>query len=121
MVKTICYGKEETWASREDAIREFKDCMRHSEGAERNRYFNILCDLEDGADIAIDREVWIGHLRTVAKVHCMEEFLNKVIPYDCEDCNEGDLDALLRNIGYWLGDQFYIDLDGNWYEEGRRL
>ena len=46
VVKTICYGKEQIWDKKEDAIEFFVDCMLNSEGSERERYCNILSSLK---------------------------------------------------------------------------
>ena len=53
-VKTICYGREEIWDSREDAIMFFLECMASSEGAERERYLNILVKLKSGEKVCTD-------------------------------------------------------------------
>ena len=60
-------------------------------------------------------------LDAVAKVHCMEVFLSRVIPYDCDDCRDGSLEDIATTINCWIGDQYFIDRNGNWYDEGRRL
>ena len=38
MVKTICYGHEDTWEDRELAIRQFMEWACGSEGSEREIY-----------------------------------------------------------------------------------
>lgn len=53
-VKTICYGKEQTWDKKEDAIEFFIDCMLNSEGSERDRYCNILAALKAGLKVCKD-------------------------------------------------------------------
>lgn len=53
-VKTICYGKEQTWDKKEDAIEFFIDCMLNSEGSERDRYCNILSALKAGLKVCKD-------------------------------------------------------------------
>lgn len=53
-IKTICYGKEQTWDKKEDAIEFFIDCMLNSEGSERDRYCNILCSLKAGLKVCKD-------------------------------------------------------------------
>lgn len=53
-VKTICYGREEIWDSKEDAIMFFLECMASSEGAERERYLNILVKLKSGEKVCTD-------------------------------------------------------------------
>lgn len=55
-VSTVCYGKEDTYATRQEAIDFYKDCIRHSEGAERDRYLRIVMKLEDGDMHATDEE-----------------------------------------------------------------
>lgn len=55
-VTTVCYGKPKTWDSRDEAVAWFLECMRSSEGAERDRYFNIYCKLLDGLDYCTDDE-----------------------------------------------------------------
>lgn len=53
-VKTICYGREVIWDSREKAIMFFHECMASSEGAERERYLNILVKLKSGEKVCVD-------------------------------------------------------------------
>lgn len=53
-VKTICYGREVIWNSREKAIMFFLECMASSEGAERERYLNILVKLKSGEKVCVD-------------------------------------------------------------------
>lgn len=53
-VKTICYGREVIWDSREEAIMFFLECMASSEGAERERYLNILVKLKSGEKVCKD-------------------------------------------------------------------
>lgn len=55
-VTTVCYGKTDTYETRQEAIDFYKDCVRHSEGAERDRYVRIVMQLEDGAMHATDEE-----------------------------------------------------------------
>ena len=47
-VTVTCYGNTKTWVSRERALEFYKEACRHSEGAERNRYLNIVWGIEDG-------------------------------------------------------------------------
>jgi hypothetical protein len=54
VVKTICYGKEQIWDKKEDAIEFFVDCMLNSEGSERERYCNILSSLKDNLKVCKD-------------------------------------------------------------------
>ena len=53
-VKTICYGREVIWDSREKAIMFFLECMASFEGAERERYLNILVKLKSGEKVCVD-------------------------------------------------------------------
>ena len=55
-IKTICYGKEETWDCKEDAVAFFLQAVAGSEGAECERYKRILADLAMGMDICTDEE-----------------------------------------------------------------
>lgn len=54
MVTTICYGKEETWLSRQMAIDTFTEAMNATEGSEHDRYAKIVADLEAGEEVATD-------------------------------------------------------------------
>lgn len=47
IVTISCYGQIETM-TRRDAIEKYLDCMRNSEGAERERYETIYFQLLDG-------------------------------------------------------------------------
>jgi len=47
-VKTICYGKEELWDDRKDAINFFEEGIYASEGSERDRYCTIVSKLKAG-------------------------------------------------------------------------
>lgn len=53
-VKTICYGKERIWDSRVDAVMFFLECMAGSEGAEKERYVDILVKLVSGEKVCSD-------------------------------------------------------------------
>ena len=55
-VKTICYGKEDIWDSKEDAMKFFLLGLAGSEGSEQNRYATILAKLEIGMDVCSDEE-----------------------------------------------------------------
>ena len=44
-VTTICYGKKDTWSSREEAQAFFLKAMAGSDGSERERYTNIYMPL----------------------------------------------------------------------------
>lgn len=52
----ICYDRVEVHkeADREQQMEFYLDCMRHSEGAERERYTNIFLGLKDGEEIIFD-------------------------------------------------------------------
>lgn len=47
-IKTICYGKVQTWSSRKQAINFYERAMAMSEGSEYERYRNILTKLKMG-------------------------------------------------------------------------
>ena len=55
IVTIVCYGRKET-RERNEAMQFYRDCAEHSEGHERNRYFNILMDLMDGKTECSDRD-----------------------------------------------------------------
>ena len=59
MVKVICYGQEQIWESRDEAILFYLDGVRCCEGAERERYMNIYLNLIDGQDICTDDEYYM--------------------------------------------------------------
>jgi hypothetical protein len=67
------------------------------------------------------RRLRLHNLDVRAKVNCMEQFLNIMIPYAPEWDDETDLDDLVATIDEWVGEQYYFDRDGNWYDEGRRV
>ena len=54
-VTTVCYGKTETWDSREDAIKFFLEGMNSCEGSERDRYTNIYLKLIAGDAVCSDK------------------------------------------------------------------
>ena len=54
MVKTICYGKEKVFETREEAVRFYSECACWSEGSEKERYMNIILDLLNGETVATD-------------------------------------------------------------------
>lgn len=56
MVKTICYGKELVWSSREEAELFFLKAMAGSEGAEQHRYMKVYMELLHGLDVCTDEE-----------------------------------------------------------------
>ena len=53
-VKTVCYGKEQVWDSREDAISFFEEGVFSCEGSERERYLNIVSKLKCGLWVCDD-------------------------------------------------------------------
>lgn len=55
-ITTICYGHIDKWDSRAKAIKYFFNCARSSEGAERERYVNVMMKLMSGASMATDGE-----------------------------------------------------------------
>lgn len=55
-ITIICYGKKEEWDNRDEAIYHFKECVVNSEGAERDRYVNILIGLLEGQVLCSDEE-----------------------------------------------------------------
>ena len=53
-VKILCYGKEQIWDSRDDAIKFFSQAMAASEGSEHQRCYNIYAMLISGEKTCID-------------------------------------------------------------------
>lgn len=53
-VKTICYGREQIWDYRADAIRHFEEGIHCSEGSEQERYIKIVAELKLGREVATD-------------------------------------------------------------------
>ena len=54
MIEIVCYNRIERWHTRKNARRFFRDCARNCEGAERDRYINIVWDLEDKKTVCHD-------------------------------------------------------------------
>ena len=54
----VCYNRIERWHSRKNALRFFRECARNCEGAERDRYINIVWDLEDKKTLCHDGSSW---------------------------------------------------------------
>ena len=54
IVKIICYGQEQEM-TRSAAIRKFTEGVLACEGAERDRYANILSDLYCGLTVCTDQ------------------------------------------------------------------
>ena len=50
----ICYNNAEIWDSREEAARSFMEGMYYSEGAESERYENVLFDILAGKPVCHD-------------------------------------------------------------------
>lgn len=48
LVITRCYGVEKRWTDRNKAEEYYLECMRSSEGAERDRYVTVYLKLIDG-------------------------------------------------------------------------
>lgn len=55
-VKTICYGKERVWDSRQEAREFFIGALMGSEGSERDRYTKIYAELVMGKAVCTDEE-----------------------------------------------------------------
>ncbi|MFP3153345.1 DUF4314 domain-containing protein [Lachnospiraceae bacterium ZAX-1] len=53
-VKTICYGKEDVWDSRKEALDFFFRAMTGSEGSECDRYTKIYTELILGKEVCTD-------------------------------------------------------------------
>ena len=53
-VTITCYGETEVWDNRMDALRFYKEGAEACEGAERNRYTNIVFQLMDGKTVCHD-------------------------------------------------------------------
>ena len=53
-IQIICYNQIEYWNKRENALWFYKDAERCCEGSERERYMNIVDDLEDGKALCED-------------------------------------------------------------------
>ena len=53
-ITTICYGHMDKWNNRAEAVKYFFECASCSEGAEKERYVNIMMELMAGANLATD-------------------------------------------------------------------
>ena len=53
-VRTICYGKEKLWDSREEAMEEFLMAMAACDGSEGSRYAKIYSELAAGKAVCTD-------------------------------------------------------------------
>lgn len=62
-----------------------------------------------------------------AKLNCMEQFINIIVPYadydeGClDDVGLSNLECVIIDIGEWIGEQFWFDENGDWYDEGRKV
>ena len=60
-------------------------------------------------------------LSTRAKINCMDQFVNIIVPYaDYDDC-PNDIECVVWDIEEWVGDQYWFDENGDWYDEGRKV
>ncbi len=55
-VTTVCYGKERVFDDRQEAVDFYENCLLNSEGAERERYLEILIDLRCGKMVCRDEK-----------------------------------------------------------------
>lgn len=53
-ITTICYGHIDKWQDRAEAVKYFYECALASEGAEKERYVNIMMELMGGSNFATD-------------------------------------------------------------------
>ena len=53
-VIVVCYGEEEFWGDRNEAIKFYLEGMEACEGAEQRRYTNIYLQLIRGCDVCKD-------------------------------------------------------------------
>ena len=53
-VTVICYGQEEEWSSREEAMLFYLEGVTESDGSERDRYLTILGELIEGKEVCRD-------------------------------------------------------------------
>lgn len=53
-ITTICYGHIDKWENRAEAVKYFYECALASEGAEKERYVNIMMALMGGSNFATD-------------------------------------------------------------------
>lgn len=54
-VVVICYGEEEFWGDRNEAIKFYLEGMMACEGAEQRRYTNIYLQLIEGCKVCKDK------------------------------------------------------------------
>ena len=55
-ITTVCYGKKESWKTREEAEQFFLQAMMGTDGSERERYTNIYIKLQMGMNFCTDEE-----------------------------------------------------------------
>lgn len=55
-ITTVCYGKENTWVTKEAAEQFFLQAMMGSDGSERDRYTYIYIKLQMGMTYCTDEE-----------------------------------------------------------------
>jgi hypothetical protein len=55
-VDVICYGKRETWRTREEAQKFYMEAMMMCEGSEQARYSQIYSELTAGLTVCTDGE-----------------------------------------------------------------
>ena len=55
-IKIVCYGKEEIWDSRREAMNFYRKCMAMSEGSEHQRYEKIYEELTFGFNVCTDED-----------------------------------------------------------------
>lgn len=60
-------------------------------------------------------------LNQEAKENCKEQFMDIMCPYDSEGIEDYSEDDWRLNINEWIGEQYWIDLAGNWYDEERKV
>ncbi len=53
-VTTVCFNHKQVWNDRRKAINSFEEAMMNSEGAERERYFNVWVELKTGNTLCAD-------------------------------------------------------------------
>jgi len=81
-ITIICYNQIETWHSRKNALKFFRDCARNCEGAERERYTNIVWDLEDKKSICHD-----GSSSTLSELQALNRYYKTTAPDGSRDYN----------------------------------
>lgn len=55
-VTTVCKGKKQEWANREEAMQFFLEAMMNSDGTDHDRYSGIYIQLQNGLDLCTDEE-----------------------------------------------------------------